>query len=349
VQTFSIGFGDPSFDEGEHGRAVAAHYGTDHREFVVEATDLAVLPELARVFDEPFADASAIPGHLLARMTAEHVTVALTGDGADESFGGHERYAQFEQGDRLPVLAQLRPAFALVGSGIVRRTSARTLPGRVGRAVEVLGYDPAQRYGRMMSCFTSAEKIGLYTPAFAERLAGVETYDLFQQAYDTSASVGLGRIMEVDVQTSLPGGVLTRVDTTTMAHSLEARSPLLDHRLMEWAAGLPVSYKVQSGTTQRLLKEAMRSWLPAEVIDRPQRGLEVPLASWLRTDLKDLSHDVLTDSTATARGLFRPEVVQATLAGHAAGDDHSRKLWGLIQFELWARARVTSETVGPNA
>jgi asparagine synthase (glutamine-hydrolysing) len=227
-----------------------------------------------------------------------------------------------------------------VGGELVRRTSAGTLTGRAGRVAEALGYDPAQRYARMMSCFTSEEKIGLYTPAFAERLAGVETYDLFQQAYDTSAAVGLGRIMDVDVQTYLPGSLLTRLDSTTMAHSLETRSPLLDHRLMEWAAGLPVSHKVQGGTTERILRTAMRPWLPAEVIDRPKRGLEVPLASWFRGDLKDLSHDLLTDSTATARGLFRPEAVRAILAGHAAGDDHGSKLWTLIQFELWARAGV---------
>jgi asparagine synthase (glutamine-hydrolysing) len=276
-------------------------------------------------------------------MASEHVTVVLTGDGSEENFGGYERYALLEHAGRVP--ARLRPAFALMGGEIVRRTSDRTLPRRMGQAAEVLGYHPAQRYARMVSCFTSADKIRLYTPAFGERLTGVETYDLFQQAYDTSASAGLGRVMDVDVQTSLPNGLLAKIDTTTTAHSLHARSPMLDQRLMEWAAGLPMSYKVRSGMTNRLLKEAMRPWLPPEVIDRPDQGLEVPLASWLRAgDLKDLSHDLLTDATATARGLFHPEAVQATLAEHAAGYDHSRELWALIQFELWARARVSCRT-----
>ena len=143
--------------------------------------------------------------------------------------------------------------------------------------------------------------------------------------------------MDVDVQTYLPGDLLAKVDITTMACSLEARSPFLDHHLMEWAAGLPAALKIRSKTTKFLLKEAMRPWLPADLITRRRQGFGVPLASWLRTELRDLSWDVLTDATARSRGLFRPEAVTNLLTRHGEGIDYSRQLWALIQFELWHR------------
>lgn len=143
--------------------------------------------------------------------------------------------------------------------------------------------------------------------------------------------------MDVDVQTYLPGDLLPKVDITTMACSLEARSPFLDHHLMEWAAGLPGRLKVRSWTTKFLLKEAMKPWLPADLVTRRKQGFGVPIASWLRTELRDLSWDVLTDQTARSRGLFRPEAVSALLSEHEEGIDHSTRIWALIQFELWHR------------
>ncbi|GAA3218542.1 asparagine synthase (glutamine-hydrolyzing) [Actinocorallia longicatena] len=339
VRTFSIGFADERPGERAHARRVAELFGTDHHEYVVEPSGLEVLPELARAFDEPFADASAVPAHLLARFAAGEVTVALTGDGGGESFGGHERYAPPGRAARVNVPPQMRPALARAGTAMVRRTRARTVPRRAARIVEVLGHDPALRYARMMSCFGPEEKAGLYTPAFAETLAGVETCDLLTGVHERSAARGAARLLDVDVQTYLPGGLLVKADTTTMAHSLLARSPLLDQELMRFAAGLPTELKTAGATTGTLFEDALRAWLPDDLVDRPEQGFGVPLAEWLRTGLRELARDVLTDTTATSRGLFRPERVAGLLDAHDGGDDHSRRLWALLQFELWTRAR----------
>jgi len=183
----------------------------------------------------------------------------------------------------------------------------------------------------------------LYSDALRDRLAEVDSYELLDRAFaESRARSEAGRLMDVDVQTYLPGDLLPKVDIATMACSLEARSPFLDHHVMEWAAGLPGRLKVRSQTTKFLLKRAMEPWLPSELITRRKQGFGVPIAAWLRTDLRDLSWDVLTDSTARSRGLFRPETVSGLLTAHERGTDHSRQLWALIQFELWHRKFVDS-------
>jgi asparagine synthase (glutamine-hydrolysing) len=156
----------------------------------------------------------------------------------------------------------------------------------------------------------------------------------------------VGQVTDADINTYLPGDLLVKLDITTMANSLEARSPFLDHHLMEWAAGVPADLKVRSGTTKYLLKKAVADWLPAELITRPKMGFAVPLADWLRTDLRELCHDLLTDRTARSRGYFRPEIVAELLRQHAGGQDHGPRLWALLQFELWHRIFVDDRRTG---
>jgi asparagine synthase (glutamine-hydrolysing) len=185
------------------------------------------------------------------------------------------------------------------------------------------------------------QKQALYSDELRLELAGVDSFDLLDDAFAASrAPSRLGQLMDVDVNTYLPGDLLAKVDITTMACSIEARSPFLDHHLMEWAAGLPDNYKVRASTTKFLLKHAMRPWLPAELLTRRKQGFGVPLAVWLRTDLRELSRDVLTDSTARSRGFFRPEEVARLLSEHEQGRDNSRRIWALIQFELWHRTYI---------
>jgi len=180
-----------------------------------------------------------------------------------------------------------------------------------------------------------------------EQLADVDSYALIDEAFAVSrADSDVGRLIDVDVNTYLPGDLLVKVDITTMANSLEARSPFLDHQLMEWAAGLPTDLKLRSGTTKYLLKKAVAEWLPPELIDRPKMGFGVPLAAWLRTELRELSWDVLTDWTARSRGFFRPEEIVRLLREHAGGHDHSSRIWALIQFELWHRRFVDDTLPG---
>ncbi|HEV7898101.1 MAG TPA: asparagine synthase (glutamine-hydrolyzing) [Planosporangium sp.] len=341
VKTFSIGFDDARFDEREYARMVALHYDTDHHELVVTPSALDVLPTLAWHFDEPFADSSAIPSFYVAQMSREHVTVVLTGDGGDEGFGGYRRYAFMATAGRIPVPVPARRALARLGTALVTRGHDRSRLRRVGRGLDLLGQPPHRRYARLMSYFNPEQKHALYTDALRARLAGVDSYQLLDAAFAASrADSAVGRAIDADVNTYLPGDLMVKADISTMANSLEARSPLLDHQLIEWAAGLPTNLKVRGGETKYLLKRAVADWLPPLLLHRPKMGFGVPLAGWLRAELRDLSRDLLTDATARGRGLFRPESVAALLDQHDAGMDHSNRIWALMQFELWHRMFV---------
>jgi asparagine synthase (glutamine-hydrolysing) len=350
VKTFSIGFDAKGFDERRYARMLARRYDTEHHEMVVEPSALAILPTLTWHFDEPFADSSAIPSFYVAQLSREHVAVVLNGDGGDECFGGYRRYLAMKWARCIPMVPALRPRLAGIGSLIVSRTAARSPLRTVGRAVELLGHHPAsRRYARLMSCFTPEQKAALYSDHLRARLADVASHQILEEAFAASrAGSDTGRIMDVDANTYLPGDLLVKMDIATMANSVEARSPFLDHHLMEWAAGLPADLKIRSGTTKYLLKRAVADWLPAELIGRPKMGFGVPLADWLRTELRELSWDLLTDDTARSRGLFRPDAVAALLRQHNGDRDNSARLWTLIQFELWHRRFVDdpAETAG---
>jgi asparagine synthase (glutamine-hydrolysing) len=305
---------------------------------VVTPSALTVLPTLAWHFDEPFADSSAIPSFYVAQLSRKHVTVVLNGDGGDECFGGYQRYAAMARLDGLPFRALAPLAPPRIGSYLTARARYGSLPYKLGRAIELLPYPAARRYGLLMSYFEPDEKFALYSDALRDELSGVDSYRLIDEAFAASAAdSSVGRAIDADVNTYLPGDLLPKVDITTMANSLEARSPFLDHHLLEWAAGLPTRVKVRPGSTKRILKKAMSDWLPPEVVNRPKMGFGVPLAAWLRAELRDFAHDLLTDHTATQRGLFRPAVVAQLLGEHDSGTDRSRQLWALIQFEQWHR------------
>jgi asparagine synthase (glutamine-hydrolysing) len=239
-----------------------------------------------------------------------------------------------------------RPGLRRLGASLATRSEFGSRTRTVGRVAEVLAETAPRRYARFMTQFTSQQKYELYSDAQREQVADVDSQELLDQAFaDSHAQSDVGRTMDADVNTYLPGDLLTKVDITTMACSLEARSPLLDHHLMEWAAGLPTRLKVRSGTTKFLLKRAMAPWLPSELVTREKQGFGVPLASWLRTDLRELSRDLLTDTTARSRGLFRPETVSRLLHEHDQGRDHSTRIWALIQFELWHRTFIDDQTI----
>ena len=224
VKTFSIGFEDGKFDERAAARRLAEYYGTDHHEFVMTPTALDVLPTLAWHFDEPFADVSAIPSFYVARMSSQHVTVVLTGDGGDESFGGYRRYALMEMTGRFPVPGFARPGMQHLGSSLMRRSPANSLPRSAGLLMEMLGQSVPSRYACLMSYFTPQQKVAIYSDSLREQLASVDSYELLYQALtESNARSDVGRIMDVDVNTYLPGDLLAKVDITTMACSLEAR------------------------------------------------------------------------------------------------------------------------------
>jgi asparagine synthase (glutamine-hydrolysing) len=350
VKTFSIGFDEQDYDERRYARKLAQWYGTDHHELVVRPSALDVLPTLTWHFDEPFADSSAIPSFYVAQMSRERVTVVLNGDGGDEVFGGYRRYVAMACTRRISPPAMLRSPLGRLGTRLTARSTPHSPPWKAGRVLELLGHPLPRRYARMMSYFGPEQKHAIYSDTLRERLAGIDSYELMDAAFAASrAGSEIGAIMDVDVNTYLPGDLLVKSDITTMANSIEGRSPFLDHHLMEWAAGLPDGLKIRSGTTKYLLKRAVADWLPPELVNRPKMGFGVPLAAWLRTELRDLSWDLLTDHTARSRGLFRPEAVTRLLREHDEGADHSPRLWALIQFELWHRVFVDGAHVQAGA
>jgi asparagine synthase (glutamine-hydrolysing) len=335
VRTFSIGFDQPDYDELEYARSVAARYGTEHCELVVKPDALEALPRLAWHFDEPFADSSALPTYYVSKITREHVTVALSGDGGDEHFAGYRRYATAET---------FRRRIDAGGARLLRpllRAAARCLPaGARGQGyLELLGSDPLERYFRMISYQRTQSLRRLLTADLRTRVAPTVTAEPFRRiAAESAAPDYVSTLQYLDVRTYLPDDILTKVDRTSMAVSLEARVPLLDHLLMEYVATIPTSFKLHETGGKAVLKRAMSRDLPAEILHRRKMGFGVPLEVWFRGDLATYTRDVLLDRRACNRGLFEPEAVRALLAEHQAGrHDRSSQIWSLLCFEEWAR------------
>ena len=335
IRTFSIGFDEAAFDELAYARLVAQRYGTDHCEFVVKPDALEVMPRLAWQLDEPFADASALPTYYVAKITREHVTVALSGDGGDENFAGYRRYAT----------AQRRHE-ALDGfPGAVGRTAARlaaaALPAsaRGHGYLELLGAAPIDRYFRMVTYQRDASLASLLTMGARERAGGRADQGEFRRlAAESGAPDYVSTLQYLDVRTYLPEDILTKVDRTSMLVSLEARVPLLDHVLMEYVATMPSRLKLAGGAGKAIFKRAMGDALPREVLERRKMGFGVPLGSWFRNELRDYARDTLLDARARQRGLFAPAAVEGLLDEHARGRrDLSASLWALVMFEEWAR------------
>ncbi|MBI3268219.1 MAG: asparagine synthase (glutamine-hydrolyzing) [Planctomycetes bacterium] len=339
VKTFSIGFEEEDYSELPYARLVAQHFKTDHHEFIVKPDAVSVLPKLVWHYNEPFADSSAIPTYYLAKMTREHVTVALSGDAGDECFGGYSRYlaAKFARYcDLLPAFAR-RGMAAGVRACLAAVLSRETRSRKRYRFLRHLHRSPARRYFEWISVFETDEKAALaadgdpflreYTPALLEEaFKGSPVRDL------------VGRTAFADLLTYLPYDLLVKMDIATMANSLEARSPFLDHYVVEFALAVPSSHKISWGTTKFILKKAFASLLPKEVLERPKMGFGVPIGRWFRGDLKEMLRDHLLDGRARGRGYFRPESVEALLERHLSGAaDESHKLWALLVFELWHR------------
>ena len=335
IRTFSIGFDEADFDELRFARQVAARYGTDHYELVVKPSALDVLPKLAWHLDEPFADSSAIPTYYVAKITREHVTVALSGDGGDENFAGYRRYARAlalgARMDRIPA----RLARPLL------RLASRLLPiGAPGQAYAgLLGAGPLERYARLITY----ERPETLRRALSDDMADVAARVSAPASFGRLAAEGgtadpVSTLQHIDIHTYLPDDILAKVDRTSMAVSLEARVPLLDHRLMEFVATIPSSLKLRDGTGKYLLKRAMAARLPAEILARRKMGFGVPLGTWFRAELRDMTHDLLLAPRTRQRGIFRPSWVEWLVRTHEAGRrDCSARIWALLCFELWMR------------
>lgn len=350
VKTFSIGFGERDFDELRYARQVAERYGTEHHELVVEPKALDVVPTLVRHYGEPYADSSAVPTYYVSRLTRQHVTVALNGDGGDELLAGYERHwaarvaARY---DRLPhVLRQgmIRPLVSLIPEPRGRRSVVR----RGKRFLQAAHLKPADRYLRWVGSLDAQGKADLYTDDFMRTVTGNDAGHWLRDVVEAEPGLdAVDAVQRADTYLYLPEDLLVKVDIASMATSLEARSPLLDHRLVELCASLPGHYKLKGRTSKWLLRQLMRDRLPAEILTRPKMGFGVPVGEWLRGDLRPLLEETVLSTRSFRRGIFRPEGVRALVDEHLSRRaDRTAHVWSLLMLELWFRELVDQARTG---
>jgi asparagine synthase (glutamine-hydrolysing) len=342
VKTFSIGFEERRFSETYYARQIAERYGTDHHEFVFRPADLVrVIEGVVAATDEPFADPAALPLYELARQTRRHVTVALSGDGGDETLAGYRRYALdnlLRPYMALPVWLTRRMVPAAVGwlpepAWIPEDRNPITGIKRLGQVSSVTPKASLVRWG---SYFTHGEKLALYTSQWRDAFAQTETAEWLAAAYDEAwAASALDRTLYADHVTYLAGDLLPKTDRMTMAHSVESRAPFLDVAWVEWTARLPKRYKLRGRQAKWLLRAAFADKLPPGIAGRGKQGFSVPVGLWLRGELREWAHARLLDNQVLAEW-FRPDAVGRLLDEHDTGKiNHGKRLWALVMFALW--------------
>ncbi|MDQ5846696.1 MAG: asparagine synthase (glutamine-hydrolyzing) [Acidobacteriota bacterium] len=339
VKTFSIGFEEQDFSELKHARRVADHVGADHHEFIVRPDALEVLPLLVEHYGEPYADSSAIPTYYVARETRKHVTVALNGDGGDESFAGYERYAAMRLAERyyrVPAVLRdslVRQAVGLLPSSETKRSRVRDIK----RFLEAASLPKVERYLRWVSVFDADAKQSLYTEGFRRETEGSSVSDMLRPWFTGANGKGIvDAALLSDIKTYLPNDLLVKVDIATMAVSLEARSPFLDHHVIEFAASLPENLKLRGLTTKYLLKQMLKKILPQENLNRRKMGFGVPIGHWFRGQLQPFLRETILSEKALKREFFKAEVVKQMVELHTRGErDYSHQLWTLLMLELW--------------
>jgi len=339
VKTFCIGFEEQDFSELHHARRVAEHVGADHHEFIVRPEAMEILPTLVEHYGEPYADSSAIPTYYVSRETRRHVTVALNGDGGDECFAGYDRYAAMKLAGayrKLPNFLRervIRQAANLLPTSELRRSRARSLK----RFLAAASLPHVERYLRWVSALDARAKRDLYTDEFSRETEGFDTGGFVAPFFEGANGSGVvDASLLADTMTYLPNDLLVKVDIASMAVSLEARSPFLDHHVIEFAASLPENLKLRGLTTKYILKRVLAKLLPAENLKRPKMGFGVPVGHWLRGGMQGCMRETLLSERHLRRGLFRPEEVRRMVELHARGErDYTAQLWTLMMLELW--------------
>jgi len=330
VQTYSIGFRSAAFNEAHYAKKVANFLGTNHHEEILSPDPALVIEKISQVLDQPFADSSIVPTYLLAKFARENLIVALGGDGGDEVFGGYDRYLA------TPVMQKLNSFLGLAQAGIdLSGKKSFGSSRKINRVVSQLSpkISLAARYSSILSLTQPQELISLLSSDIYSKKAEVAYINQFEASNLSS----FDRMIRSDFAAYLPGDLLVKVDIATMANSLELRSPLLDVNVVEWGVSLPRKYKIKGFETKHILKDVARSLVPVELIDRPKMGFGIPRAEWLRTGMKEMLVDTLTDSTATKRGWFESSEVKRVINIHMAGEDRDNLLWPMLMLELWAR------------
>ncbi|HEX7046973.1 MAG TPA: asparagine synthase (glutamine-hydrolyzing) [Gammaproteobacteria bacterium] len=343
VKTFSIGFEDSQLDESADARRVAKYLGTEHHELVVQPDAVEMLDNIAWYLDEPMADSSFIPTYLVSRLAAGHVKMVLTGDGGDEMFGGYERYVRHLQ---LMLMKRARIDRLAPVLELVARHTPGSIGGRIARACGRLRMSHPDDY---------LDAVGLGNPATVDALLNpvIGCSPGFARppgwpSLDGESLGNLDAVISGDVRSYLLDDILVKVDRASMANSLEARAPLLDQHLAEFAARLPEHFKVRGRTTKYLLKRVACRYLPAEWVHKKKQGFAIPLSRWLRTDLAELLMDTVNSHRFASRDIFNVRVAQQLAAEHVKGArDNSATLWALLVFEMWAQRYVDGPRLSP--
>ncbi|MBK9165445.1 MAG: asparagine synthase (glutamine-hydrolyzing) [Acidobacteria bacterium] len=333
VKTFSIGFNEDSFNELEYARRAARHFKTDHHEFIVTPELVDTVDDIAWHFDEPFADSSALPTFMVAKLAREHVTVVLSGDGGDELFGGYTRYKTAlgrQWARRLPHF--LRQAIAAAAIRLPHSARGKNYLYNIAQ-------DHIGRYIDLVSVINRPQRQMLYSEDLRRQLNG-KNGGPEEKFSEISGSRGtadlLGPLMALDFKTYLPSDIMVKVDRMTMANSLEARSPLLDQELIEFAAGIPSDLKLKGGETKYILKKALGGFVPKEILYREKQGFGVPIEAWINRELRDDIRETLLDKNSLGRKLFDRLYIEVLLGEHSSGRrDHSHAIWALFMLEKW--------------
>ena len=346
VQTFSIGFPVKEFDERHYARQASEMLGTDHHESVVAPDALSILPSLVWHYDEPFGDSSAIPTMCLSKMTSEHVTVALTGDAGDELFCGYDRYRAVRLMQKISMLPKPLRKMAAVASAVSPSSvRQKSILRRGKRFLSTLALDPEARYLNWVTIFHGERLSGLLSDELKDVLQSTEPADCIFDAYRMFPDRDfVTRTTAVDVETYLPCDLLTKVDIASMHVGLECRSPMLDHKVMELAARMPISVKQSAAVGKRVLTETFQDLIPSDIQTRKKMGFGVPIDHWFRNELKELLYDTLLSDQALGRGLFHPDAVRTLIDEHTTSKfDHAYRLWHLLVLEVWQRMYLDQE------
>ena len=351
VNTCSIGFDDPTFNESDFAQKVADRYHTRHHLEVVKSDDFDLIDTLARLYDEPYADSSAIPTYRVCQLARKHVTVALSGDGGDESLGGYRRYRMHLLEDHLRgtlPLAVRRPLFGVLGRFYPKADWAPRM-FRAKTTFEGLARTSVEAYFHTVSILRDPMRDALFSPHFKSELAGYTAQEVFNRhALQAGTDDPLALIQYLDLKTYLVGDINTKVDRASMAHSLEVREPLMDHELVEWLATLPSHLKIRGQEGKYIFKKSMEAYLPQDVLYRPKMGFSVPLARWFRGPLKQRLRDAVLGERLAATGWFNPDYLRHLVDAHQSGTrDYSAPLWTLLMFEAFLRQVVDANLPAP--
>lgn len=348
VKTFSIGFYEEDYDELRYAKLVADKFETSHTEFKVRPDAVEILPKLVWHYNEPFADSSAIPSYYVSKLAREHVTVVLNGDGGDESFAGYDRYVANELAmrfEKIPRWAR-KKIFPFLAAVLPSSSDPNSFFWRLKRFTQTLALSPELRNANWMCHFNNEMKNGLYTDDFKGKTAGIDSINIILDRYAQSeADNFIDSTLYADVTLYLADTLLVKMDIASMAHSLEARSPFLDHELMEFAARMPAHLKLHNGKTKIILKNSFKNILPGDIIERKKMGFGVPLDHWFRNELKEMAYDTLLSKRCAERGYFNENFIRKILDEHVAGIwNWQYHIYNLLMLELWHEMFIDKST-----